>query len=116
MQDDLARMGASVNNDASVTVRSTGRSARSLVKADESGTIVLVSNPKLHLTAHDQHGKLLFDGEIETADQRTQVPTDLWKKVQPLLEKMSLEGDKKPNTGSVPSKESSSLRDRYRSG
>jgi len=116
MLADLVRMGASVNNDASVTVRSTGRSARSLVKADESGTIVLVSNPKLHLTAHDPHGQLLFDGEIETPDQRARVPTDLWKKVQPLLEKMSPEGDKKLNAEPVPSNESSSLRDRYRSG
>lgn len=111
MLEELARMGASVNNDASVTVRSTGRSARSLVNADESGTIVLVSNPKLHLTAHDQHGNLLFDGEIETADQRAQVPTDLWKKVEPLLKKMTPGAGDSPDTKTVPAKESASVHD-----
>jgi membrane-associated protease RseP (regulator of RpoE activity) len=109
--EDLARMGASVDNDASVTVRSTGRSAKSLVKADESGTIVMVRNPKLHLTAHDKDGKLLFDGEIETSDQCSQVPHELWNKVEPLLKKMAPEGEEKPVTKPVPPKEASSLHD-----
>jgi len=109
--EGLARMGASVDNDASVTVRSTGRSATSLVKADESGTIVMVRNPKLHLTAHDKDGKLLFDGEIETPEQRSQVPRELWEKVEPLLKKMTPEGEEKPDTKPVPSKESSSVHD-----
>ncbi len=109
MLEDLARMGASVDNDASVTVRSTGRSAKSLVKADESGTIMMVRNPKLHLTAHDKDGKLLFDGEIDTSQQRDKVPRDLWNKVEPLLEKMAPEGDEKPETKPVPSKEAASV-------
>jgi membrane-associated protease RseP (regulator of RpoE activity) len=93
--EDLDRMGAAVDNDASVTVRSTGRSAKSLVKADESGTIMMVRNPKLHLTAHDKEGKLLFDGEIETPDQRARVPHDLWNRVEPLLKKMAPEDEEK---------------------
>ena len=109
--EDLARMGASVNNDASVTVRSTGRSAISLVKADESGTIVMVRNPKLHLTAHDKDGKLLFDGEIETPEQRSQVPHELWNKMEPLLKKMAPEGEEKPDIKPAPSKEDASLHD-----
>ena len=43
---------------SSVTVRSSGDRVRSIVKADESGTIVIVSNPKPHLTVHDKEGKL----------------------------------------------------------
>jgi hypothetical protein len=87
--EELTRSGVSVNNNATVTVRSTGKSAKSMVTTDESGTIVIVANPKLHLTAHDKEGKLLFDGKIETSEQRTQVPLDLWNKVEPLLDKMT---------------------------
>jgi len=102
---DLARMGAAVNDDASVTVRSTGRSSRSLVKADDSGTIVLVKNPKLYLTAHDKDGKLLFDGEIETPEQRNHVPRDLWKKVEALLKDMNSDAGEQPAAGFAPSPE-----------
>ena len=100
---DLARMGAAVNNDASVTVRSTGRSSRSLVKADDAGTIVLVKNPKLYLTAHDKDGKLLFDGEIETPEQRNHVPRELWQKVEPLLKDMNSNAGEPPAAGFAPS-------------
>ncbi|HEX4644991.1 MAG TPA: hypothetical protein VH598_05220, partial [Verrucomicrobiae bacterium] len=79
----------SADNDASVTVRSTSQSVKSIVKSDDSGTIVITTNPKLRLTAHDKHGKLLFDGEIETAEQRHDVPGDLWQKVEPLLNKLN---------------------------
>ncbi len=54
---------------------------------------MLVSNPKLHLTAHDKEGKLLFDGEIETPEQRAEVPRDLWAKVKPLLRKLESKDD-----------------------
>lgn len=87
--EELAKSRVSVNNNATVTVRSTGKSAKSMVTTDESGTIVIVGNPKLHLTAHDKEGKLLFDGKIETPEERGQVPPDLWHKVEPLLDKMA---------------------------
>jgi membrane-associated protease RseP (regulator of RpoE activity) len=87
--EELARSGVFVDNSATVTVRSTGKSSKNVVKADDSGTIVIVSNPKMRLTAHDKDGTLLFDGEIETTEQREKVPKDLWKKVEPLVEKMS---------------------------
>jgi hypothetical protein len=56
-----------------------------MVKSDDSGTIVLVANPKLHLTAHDKDGKLLFDGPVNSADERTKVPRELWERVEPLV-------------------------------
>jgi membrane-associated protease RseP (regulator of RpoE activity) len=93
---NLANLTASLDNKATVTVRSTGQSAKSIVKADESGTIVIVSNPKLHLTVHDKDGKLVFDGEIETPEQRAQVPPDLWSKVEPLLDKLTPKAGKEP--------------------
>jgi Arc/MetJ family transcription regulator len=104
MLHELAEMGAAVDNDASVTVRSTSQSSKSLVKADDTGTIVIVKNPKLYLTAHDNDGKLLFDGEIETPDQRNQVPRDLWNKVEPLLKKMGAENEKSPDDNTGPAK------------
>jgi len=87
--EDVVGSGVVVNNNATVTVRSSGKDMKSLVNTDDSGTIVLLSDPKLHLTAHDKEGHLLFDGEIETADQRSAVPRKLWKRVEPLLDKMN---------------------------
>jgi hypothetical protein len=89
MLEDLAGSGVVVDNNASITVRSSGKDVKSLINTDDSGTIVLVSDPKLRLTAHDKEGKLLFDGAIETADQRRKVPQDLWERVEPLLDKMN---------------------------
>jgi membrane-associated protease RseP (regulator of RpoE activity) len=83
---ELYRSGLVPDNSASVTVRSTGARVKSIVKTDDAGTIVIVSNPKPHLTAHDKDGKLLFDGEIDTPAQRAKVPAELWQKVEPLLD------------------------------
>jgi hypothetical protein len=93
MLKELTRSGVLLDKDAHVVVRSSNPSARSLVQSDESGTIVIVSNPKRRLTVHDADGKLVFDGEIETADQQDKVPRDVWKKVEPLLDKMKAEAD-----------------------
>src|SRR5262249_44622378 len=62
--EDLVGAGVTVDNNATVTVRSSGKGVKSLVNTDDSGTIVIVTKPKLHLTAHDKEGNLLFDGEI----------------------------------------------------
>ena len=86
--EEVAHSGVTVDNDATVTVRSSGKSSKSLVKTDDSGTIVLLNAPKLRLTAHDKDGRLIFDGEIQTDDQRAKVPRDLWERVEPLLKKM----------------------------
>ena len=87
--EELAKSGVFVDNNTTVTVRSTRNASKNVVKADDSGTIVIVSNPKMRLTAHDKEGTLLFDGEIETAEQREKVPKDLWKKVEPLVEQLN---------------------------
>jgi hypothetical protein len=87
--EELARSRVMLDDKSSVIVRSADKGVKSLVKSDDSGTIVLLSSPKLHLTAHDKEGKLLFDGEIETDAQRDAVPRELWQRVEPLLEKMA---------------------------
>lgn len=101
--EELARAKVFLDNKSTVTVRSTGNATKSIVKTDDSGTIVVLSKPKLHLTAHDKDGKLVFDGEIETKDQRAQVPPELWKRVEPLLDKLisNPEPSPEPKPGSV---------------
>ena len=94
--EDLAGSGVVMNNNATVTVRSSGKDMKSLVTTDDSGTIVLLSDPRLHLTAHDKEGRLLFDGEVETAAQRNAVPRKLWKRVEPLLDKMNSTSPEEP--------------------
>jgi hypothetical protein len=90
-----------VDKNATVTVHSTAPSTKSVVFSDDTSTIILIKNPKTHLTIHDHDGKLLFDGEIETAEQREKVPAELWVKVKPLLNKLTPEVEKpevKPTT------------------
>lgn len=86
--EDLAHSGVLLDNKATVTVRSNDKSCMSLVKTDDSGTIVIVANPKLHLTAHDRDGKLLFDGAIETEEQRAKVPKEVWEKAEPMVSQL----------------------------
>jgi hypothetical protein len=105
--ESFARSAASLDDKATITVRNTGHSAKSLVRTDDSGTIVLIKNPKLYLTAHDKDGKLVFDGEIDTPEQRSHVPRDLWTKVEPLLKEMNSDTREQPATGSTPSSETS---------
>jgi hypothetical protein len=86
---ELLKSGIRVDDNATVVVRSKGKSSRSIVKTDDSGTTVIVGPPNLHLTARDKNGELLFDGEIETPEQRAKVPTEVWKRVEPLLDEKS---------------------------
>ena len=87
--EELAHSGVEVDKDATVTIKSRNDSVRSIVKTDDTGTYVIVANPKKRLTAHDKDGKLTFDGEIETSEQQEKVPKDVWKKVQPMIEQLN---------------------------
>jgi hypothetical protein len=86
--EGLAHSGVVVDDKADVVVRSSNKTTKSLVKSDESGTIVLLCNPSLHLTAHDKDGKLLFDGLVESSEDRAKVPRELWQRVEPLIDQM----------------------------
>jgi hypothetical protein len=85
-----------------VTVRSSANSVQSLVHADDTGTYVLVRNPRLRLTAHDREGELWFDGEIETEAQRAEVPAEVWKRVEPLLDRMTADEAQLPSPPTPP--------------
>ena len=80
--------GVKLGKDATVIVKNEGESVRTIVKKDDSGTYVIVADPKKHLTVHNADGKLLFDGLIESSEQQQKVPKEVWKKVQPMLDQL----------------------------
>jgi membrane-associated protease RseP (regulator of RpoE activity) len=84
----LASTGSDVGTNATVTVRKNGRSVKTMVKADDSGTYVIVANPRKRLTVHDRNGKLLFDGEIETSEQQAKIPATIRPKAEQMMEEM----------------------------
>jgi membrane-associated protease RseP (regulator of RpoE activity) len=86
--DALTLEGLSVGKGTTLTVKKNANSAKSIAKADETGTYVIVSNPKKRLTVHDNAGKLLFDGEIETDAQQQNVPPEIWTKAKAMLDEM----------------------------
>ena len=59
---------------------------------------MIVSNPKRRLTVHDNSGKLVFDGEIETEEQQQKVPPEIWTKAKAMLDEMgpAKDGDSEP--------------------
>jgi len=109
--EELARSGVEVDKDATVTIKSRKDSVRSMVKTDDSGTCVIVANPKKRLTAHDKDGKLVFDGEIETSEQQAKVPRDVWKKVELMIEQLNQSKDNPPAAVEPPPKKTSALPD-----
>jgi hypothetical protein len=72
----------------SVVVRSSSNKVMSIVKSDDAGTLVIVSDPDPKLTAHDKEGKLIFDGPIATQEQKDKVPREVWERVEPLLDQL----------------------------
>ncbi len=92
----LAQGGVEIGKNTTVTVKKDAKSAKTIVKADEAGTYVIVANPKRRLTVHDKDGKLLFDGEIETKEQQQKVPKEIWRKAEAMLEEMGPLNDHQP--------------------
>ena len=74
-----------------------------------TGTYVIVANPKKHLTAHDKEGKLSSDGEVETSEQQEKVPKDVWKKVQPMIEQLNQAREDAPATAEPAPEKTSAL-------
>jgi len=96
--DALTLEGLNVGKGTTLTVKKNANSAKSIAKADETGTYVIVSNPKKRLTVHDNAGKLIFDGEIETDEQQQKVPLEIWTKAKAMLDEMgpAKGGDSEP--------------------
>ena len=104
--EELARSGVEVDKDATVTIKSRNDSVRTIVKTDDTGTYVIVANPKKRLTAHDKDGKLAFDGEIETSEQQEMMPKEVWNKVQPMIEQLNQAIENAPAAEPAPKKTS----------
>ncbi len=94
----LAEGDVDLDKDATVVVQKDSKSARSIVKTDDSGDYVIIADPKKRLTAHDHDGKLLFDGAIETSEEQAKVPKDVWEKVKPMIEQIGTFKDGKPQS------------------
>ena len=86
--DALTLEGLNVGKGTTLTVTKNANSAKSIAKADETGTYVIVSDPKKRLTVHDNVGKLIFDGEIETDEQQQKVPPEIWTKAKAMLDEL----------------------------
>lgn len=99
----LTLEGLNVSKGTTFTVKKNANSAKSIAKADETGTYVIVANPKRRLTVHDNDGKLIFDGEIETDEQQQKVPTEIWSKAKAMLEEMgpTRSGDSEPEARAI---------------
>ena len=93
---EMVRRGVDVDKDATIVVKSRKNEVKTIVKTDDSGTYVIVADPRKHLTARDKAGKLAFEGEIETPQQQDSVPKEIWRKVQPMLEDLSNEKPEEP--------------------
>ena len=76
------------NTNTTFTFTRTGKSAKTMVKADTNGTYVIVANPRKRLTVHDKDGKLVYDAEIETKEEQGKVPSNLWADVEPMIKGM----------------------------
>ncbi len=98
----LAGSGVGVGKDATVTIKKDQKSVKTMVKTDDSGSFVIVANPKRHLTTHDKDGKLTFDGPIETPEDQKKVPRDLWPKVKEMLDEMGPVTGEKPEADARP--------------
>jgi hypothetical protein len=94
--DALTLDGLNVGKGTTLTVKKNGNSAKSIAKADETGTYVIVANPKKRLTVHDNQGKLIFDGDIETEAEQQKVPAELWIKAKTMLDEMGPTKEDKP--------------------
>ena len=85
----LADGGVDLDQNATVVVKSDSETVRTIVKTDETGSYVILADPRKHLTVHDKEGKLRFDGPIETAEQQKAVPADIWKQAAPMLDQLN---------------------------
>jgi hypothetical protein len=92
----LTRDGVDVDKDATVIIRNKHNSNKVMVQTDDSGSYIIEAAEKTHLTARDKDGKLLFEGEIDTAAEREKVPKEVWEKVGPMFKQINAPEDGKP--------------------
>jgi hypothetical protein len=94
--ESVAHDGVNVDKDATVIVRNKSNSNRMVLQTDDTGTYIIERGAKTRLTARDQHGKLLFEGEIDTAAQREKVPKEVWEKVESMYDQVATPDESRP--------------------
>jgi hypothetical protein len=87
--EDLLKSRISIRPDAKVSITTRSQTVNSLVNTDDSGTYTIIASPQKHLTVHDRDGNLVFEGDIDTAEQQAKVPPDVWKKAEPMLDRLA---------------------------
>jgi hypothetical protein len=92
----LARDGVDVDDDATVIVRDKRDSSKTMVETDDSGSYIIEAGAKTHLTARDKHGKLLFEGFIDTPAEQEKVPKEVWEKAKPMFDQIAVPVDNGP--------------------
>ncbi len=95
----VAREGVDVDKDATIIVRNKRNSNRALFQSDVSGDFTIEAGAKIHLTARNKSGKLLYDGDIDTAAEQNKVPKEVWEKVEPMYDKIIASTDGPGNGG-----------------
>jgi hypothetical protein len=86
--EGLAHGGVDVDRDATIIVRNKRNSNKTVLQTDDSGTYIIETGATTHLTARDRHGKLLYDGDIDTPAEREKVPKDVWEKAGPMFDQI----------------------------
>jgi hypothetical protein len=94
----MARGGVDVDKDATVIVRNRHNSTRTIVETDDNGTYIIEAGKKTHLTARNKHGKLLFEGEIDTPEEQAKVPKEVWEKAKPMFDQIAAPNDSAPKS------------------
>jgi len=100
---EWTRGNINLGQRTTITLKKNAKSARTIVKADETGTYIIIAGPTKHLTVHDKDGKLLFDGDIETRADQEKVPSELWRRAEIMLEELGppTDDDTKPKVDST---------------
>jgi len=94
--ETLARDGVDVEQDGTVIVRNKRNSSRTIVQTDDNGTYIIEAGAKTHLTARDKHGKLLFEGEIDTPAEQEKVPKEVWEKAKAMFDQIAAPSASEP--------------------
>src|ERR1041385_1665370 len=92
----FARGGVGLGSGTPVQVKKNAKSVRSIVKTDETGSYVIVANPKKRLTVHDKDGKMVFDGEIETEQQQEKIPEEVRSRTKEMLKELGPMEEEQP--------------------
>jgi PDZ domain-containing protein len=90
-----------IPGNASITTKIINNQTKEATLMDNTGTYAVSEHDgKQYLKATDKSGKVLFDGEIQTPEQRAKVPAEVMDKVKGLIGDLSGKGGNAPDSES----------------